>query len=685
MSRLSAVALVIVAGLAVLAGWRCLLAGGSEPEASTIGGTPATPVIILASSDANEWLLLERAAGAAFRVGKLDELLARPTGIVPAGAILSSADHQMIHRWVVNGGRLVTPHKDLLAGLGVQREQPVAINGVNFGPALERATWTAEIEVQGLGKGKILKSLTPVVAERGAIIVGEAVLGRGKILALALDPVEETRAGYELIPDLGRAIAGWTGAPPGPEREAAEVYVDPGSLSPAMKSNPQAVAGSLGGVRAAHVAAWHFGFRDPANDYDYAGLIEALHARGIAAYAWLEPPQVNLLMWEDRPECREKTATGRDAQVDWRFLIALEDERCFKLAWEQWTRVLAKFDWDGVNVAELYFEPTVKRDNFTPFHPSALTRFGGDPDADPERFLDFRTTLATELNARMLAGIRALPRGAELDLQLTIIDDALDPEKARAVGSDVAGLAVVARDFGASLQLEDPYTAWAASPLRYEKVAERMAALLPTGQAFIDINIVVREAGFPTATATGAEFDLAVATASRVSGRVALFSLSTVATVDMLNLPGAMAANAETLDTGLRAPFSVTAIAPEGDAFGLLSVDGVPWPAGPGRAVVPGGEHRLEWSRGAPAGPALLRLTGEIGSATVEPNALEVSYFSRARAYMVVDREPQRMVIDGVEAAIAAARNPEGGYTLRLPSGTHRVRVETVAAGAGAN
>ncbi len=682
MSRLSAIALVVIAGLAILAGWRCLLAGDGDPELPPIGGAPQTPVIILASSDANEWLLLERAAGAAFRVGKLDELLARPTGIVPARAILTPADHQMIHRWVANGGRLVTPHRDLLAGLGVQRESPVTVNGVNFGPALERATWTAAIEVQGLRKGTNLKSLAPVVAEGGAILVGEAVLGRGSILALAFDPMEETRSGYELIPDLGRTVAGWTAAPPGPERAAAEVYVDPGSLSPAMKANPEAVAASLGGVRAAHVAAWHFGFRDPANDYDYAGLIDALHARGIAAYAWLEPPQVNLLMWEDRPECREKTATGRDAQVDWRYLIALEDERCFKLAWDQWTRVLTKFDWDGVNVAELYFEPTVKRDNFTPFHPSALTRFGGDPDADPEQFLDFRSTLATELNARMLAGIRALPRGPELDLQLTIIDDTLDPAKARAVGSDVTGLAVVARDFGASLQLEDPYTAWAASPLRYEQVVERLPSLMPAGQAFIDINIVVREAGFPTATATGAEFDLAVATASRVNGRVAVFSLSTLATVDMLHLSGAMAASTETLDTGLRAAFAVTAIAPEGDGFGLLSVDGVPWPAAAGRAIIPGGEHRLEWSRGVPAGPALLRLTGEVGSATVEANALEVSYFSRARAYMVVDREPVRVSIDGVEAAITATRNPEGGYTLRLPAGTHSVRVETTAAGA---
>ncbi|MCL4232020.1 MAG: hypothetical protein KJ053_10585 [Dehalococcoidia bacterium] len=677
MIRLAGLALALVVAASLLVGWRCFLQDGGEPGPSTTFGPPTTPVIILSAPDAGDWLLLQRATGAAFRVGKLDELLARPTGIVPAGATLTSADHQMIHRWVDSGGRLVSAHRDLLAGLGVERAGVVTVGGVTFGPASERATWPVPADVAGLRKGRILKSWAPLLTEQGAVLAAEAVLGKGSILAFAFDPVADSLAGYELIPDLGRTVAAWTGAPPGPQREAAEVYVDPGSLSPELKKDPDAVAASLDGVRAAHIAAWHFGFRDPANDYDYTGLIKALHARGIAAYAWLEPPYVNLLLWEDHPECREKTATGRDAQVDWRALIALEDERCFALAWEQWTTVLTAHDWDGVNVAELYFEPAIHRENFTPFHPSALKRFAGNPDAAPEQFLDFRIDLAIELNSRMLAGVRALPGGADFDLQMTIIDDTIDPVHARAVGSDVSRLAVVARDHGASLQLEDPYTTWASSPLRYEKISSRLASLLPAGQAFIDINIVPREAGLPTAAATAGEFELAVAAASRASGRVAVFSVSTVAASDRGQLAGAMAATADTLDTGLRSSFAVVARSPGGAADGLLKVDGSQWPAAAGRAIIPGGEHRLEWAPGAPVGPALLRFTAELGSASVEASALQAEYFSRSRAYLVVDRAPQHVTVDGVETAVAVISNPDGGYTLRLPSGLHTVRIET--------
>ena len=108
MIRLAGLALALVVAASLLVGWRCFLQDGGEPGPSTTFGPPTTPVIILSAPDAGDWLLLQRATGAAFRVGKLDELLARPTGIVPAGATLTSADHQMIHRWVDSGGRLVS-------------------------------------------------------------------------------------------------------------------------------------------------------------------------------------------------------------------------------------------------------------------------------------------------------------------------------------------------------------------------------------------------------------------------------------------------------------------------------------------------------------------------------------------------------------------------------------------------
>jgi len=192
-----------------------------------------------------------------------------------------------------------------------------------------------------------------------------------------------------------------------------------------------------------------------------------LHARGIQAYAWLEPPMVGLGLWAAHPECREKTRSGRDAVVDWRSLIALESPACFELAWRVWSGLLKDFDWDGVNVAELYFE-TGDANRETPFHPSALAEFGGDPSKDPSGFADWRTREVTLLNRELVTRVRALR--PELDVELTVIDDQLDPALGRGVGSDVRALAQVAGETGATLQVEDPFTTWAQGPVAVRTV-----------------------------------------------------------------------------------------------------------------------------------------------------------------------------------------------------------------------
>jgi len=317
----------------------------------------------------------------------------------------------------------------------------------------------------------------------------------GGVLALATDPVGTGREGWELFPTAGRLVGAWSGAAPGPRRTGTEVYLDPGGLHGELKGDPEALATRLAGARTVHVAGWNFDFVDPAADYDYATLIDALHRRGVLVYAWLEPPFVTRRLWDDHPECRERTATGREAMVDWRRLIALEDTACMALATAAWDRLLTRFDWDGVNVAELYFEPDVNRDDHTPFHPSALARFGRDPAADPTGFAAFRTDLVVDLNRAVLAHLNGLPRARDLGFQLTVIDDSLDPALAAKVGSDNRRLATVASEGGASLQVEDPYSVLGTSPLRYERLAGRAAELGPPNSASVNLTVVDRQAG----------------------------------------------------------------------------------------------------------------------------------------------------------------------------------------------
>jgi len=665
--------LVFVGGFVAIGAASC----GNEGSPALVL-TPNQPLLVLSAPDAEAWVRLERASGVAARVGTLDELVGRTDAIVPAGAKLTSADHYRIHQWVAQGGRLVSPHDDLLAGLGFARAGAQKITQVQLSDGSNLvAQWPDGYRLKGLTPGKSLKAITPLVTSDGAVIVAEAPVGKGAVYGIAIDLMADGKAGFEFLPALGRDVAAWTKAPPGPERDALEIYLDPGSLPDDLKHDPEKLAASLAGVHAVQIAGWNFNFRDPANDYDYAGLIAALHARGILAFAWLEPPFVNLLMWEDHPECREKTATGRDAMVDWRALMALEDPKCFDLAWKQWEVVLNKFDWDGVNIAELYFEPDIKQDNFTPFHPSALARFGGEPSKEFERFRAFRKDLVVELNQKLLGRLNGLPPAKELAFQLTVIDDRLDPVHGDAVGSDVARLAEVAKAGGASLQVEDPFTTWEEGPLRYLKLGPLITPLLPKGKVFIDINVVPRENARPTSAMTAGELDLAAMAAGSAGMRLAVFSVATVPARDLVHLEGALAGSAETLDTGVKAPATLVVRSPAGATDTRLKVDGVQWPASAGRALVPAGEHRLEWSAEPAAGPALLRLGAELGTASVGTDALSFSYDAPGRSYAVIDREPLAMRLDGVDTDLTVLARPEGGWVIVLPGGTHEVAVTT--------
>ena len=61
-------------------------------------------------------------------------------------------------------------------------------------------------------------------------------------------------------------------------------------------------------------------------------LIEACHREGILVYAWFELPHVSERFWQDHPEWREKTASGKDGQVGWRFSMNLQNPAAYRAA-----------------------------------------------------------------------------------------------------------------------------------------------------------------------------------------------------------------------------------------------------------------------------------------------------------------------------------------------------------------
>jgi hypothetical protein len=652
----------VVALVAALAG-----CGGSSTHASS-----GLPVVVLQSPDAPSWVRLMRSVGYSVREGDLKSMLGRSGGIVPGDATLSDSDRSKIVDWVGKGGRLATAQSALIAAFGIERGKSLSLDAVTMKELGGKAAWLTPLSVQPL-VGKGLDELASPVTGAGAVMASKHS-GSGVVVVFAVDPAGDGRQGYELLPEAASIVGDELAAPVGPRAQSAQVFVDPGGLPKSLASDPKRIATLLSeaGARVAEIAAWNYDFNDPANDTDYKSLIDALHARGILAYAWLEPPYVTLRLWQDHPECREKTKTGREAIVDWRSLIALEDPGCFALATESWTRILTRYRWDGVDMAELYFEPDVLDRNFTPFSASALAQFGGDPAKDPQGFLRFRTNLVTKLNEKVLHFVSSLPNASHLGLELTVIDDTLDPTLGEGVGSDVAALAGVARHAGATLVVEDPHSAWSDGPLRYDKLGPHVASLMPPQGALLDVNVVPRYGDpKPTTQMTGAELGLALGSATASLGKLGIYSLGTLPQQDLAQIPGSMAATTSTTDLGVYGRWTVAVTAPSPDE-GRLEVDGIDWPATKGHAVVPGGNHVLTWRKGDPTGPGLVSFTGELGTARVSKHRLTFSYDTRPDGLAVVTARPTALSVDGTPARLDVISGP-GGYAVRVPSGNHEV------------
>ena len=132
------------------------------------------------------------------------------------------------------------------------------------------------------------------------------------------------------------------------------------------------------GIGALHVAGWHYFESNPQYDEYLRQLIEACHRKAILVYVWLELPHVSEKFWADHPEWREKTALLQDAQLDWRKLMNLTNRDCFGAVSKGVQGLIERFDWDGVNLAELYFESLEGASNparFTPLNDDVREEF----------------------------------------------------------------------------------------------------------------------------------------------------------------------------------------------------------------------------------------------------------------------------------------------------------------------
>lgn len=473
--------------------------------------------------------------------------------------------------------------------------------------------------------------------------------------------------GFERYPYLIQAL-GALGAAPLAEARDLWVFFD---SSYRLRADPEFLAKRwrAGGVSALHVAAWHYWEPDPQRDQYLRNLIEACHRNAILVYAWIEFPHVSERFWEDHPEWREKTGTLQDAHLDWRKLMNLFNEDCAAAVARGLDQLTARFDWDGLNLGELYFESlegAASPARFTPFNEDVREAFKRAEDVDPvalfdaknasklRLFLDFRAALAHRLQVEWLDRLVALKQTKpHLDLVLTHIDDRFDLSMRDKLGADAARLLPEAEKRGVTFLIEDPATVWHLGPERYAEIGRRYLPLTRKPELLaIDLNIVERyQDVYPTKQQTGMEFLQLVHRAAVAFPRVALYFENSIAGVDWPWLAGAASAprtlrvSGETVEieagreTALRWP-------------GCAQVNGQRWPAGnEERILLPAGRSVVERCEG-PAGRVLLDFNGRIISVKESGSGLSIEYESKTRAI---------------------ARTAKG--TRLLPAGRHRVEL----------
>ena len=512
--------------------------------------------------------------------------------------------------------------------------------------------------------------------------------GAGAILWVATSPGAH---GYERFPYLLHALADLGLAPPFRSRRlwaffdsSYRLRADLEYLAPRWRQ---------AGIAALHVAAWHTFEPDPQPDAWLRHLIDVCHRNGILVYAWFELPHVSERFWLDHPAWREKTALLQDAHLDWRRLMNLANPDCFRAVSKGVGELLGRFDWDGVNLAELYFESLEGASNparFTPLNDDVRREFrqarGFDPlelfqppappnSARLRQFLDFRAELARRIQSQWIAEIESYRgRRPGLDLVLTHVDDRFDPGMRDAIGADAARLLPQLERHDFTFLVEDPATVWNLGPQRYPEIARRYQPLTHrTAALAIDINVVERyQDVYPTKQQTGAELFQLVSLASRSFNRVALYFENSIAPLDRALLPAAASEVSRVQVTGGK----LTVDSPHGAGVawdGPALVDGAPWPAADGATVwLPSGSHLIE-KAATPAAVRLIDFNGDLQSAALRPSGLEFTYASASRALAVLDKRPARLVIDGSPAPLEPLAAGPARFALSLPRGQHLV------------
>ncbi len=426
--------------------------------------------------------------------------------------------------------------------------------------------------------------------------------GKGKILYINSRFDSHSQQGYSNYPYFIEYVRRFFQLRPIIRREQLEIFFDPGfrhlysieNLIHSWVSN---------GIRIVHVAGWH---QYPKYTYDYARLIRLAHANGILVYAWLEPPQVSQMFWNNHPEWREKNVYGDDAKPAWRYPVALTDNQCIKAVIKEYQSFLESYDWDGVNLAELYFESGRGFEEpklFTPAHPSARLelkrKYGIDLKAAfdslspsywktnaevKNAIIHYRIQKLQEIHETLLSMFSEIANTKPgFQIIVTALDNLGSPELREQFGVDMHSILNLQKRYKFTLQVEDPQARWSSDPLRYIEMGKQYSQLIDSSKLMLDLNILNfrnKDAiiPFPTLIQTGTESFHLIRAASLGASRFTIYSEASVNPQDLSMFSYALASNVHYhfTESGITtaAPYSFVLRLPKD--ITEITVDGTP-------------------------------------------------------------------------------------------------------------
>ncbi|MGA2987372.1 MAG: DUF2334 domain-containing protein [Terriglobia bacterium] len=635
--------------------------------------------------------------------------------VVPyaAGARLTDAQQRLVVRYLGSGGNVVADGAQAwLAkiGFGFSNLQMEVSSVTDPDHSDIQLTWRPEEHIKRFTAPEHVRELMDD-NDSGQPVALAGSFGAGHFVYLAASLDNFTNEGTSHYPYFPFYLSTTFGAPTSLRSRHIEVYFDP-AYRPGADLNRLATIWHRAGISRVHVVAWDF-YRQSQNSFPYDEFVRACHRSGIAVYAWIVFPMVTPKMWDEHPEWREKTATGADGNVGWRFSLNFQDPDCFQAAMEWAKDLLNSSDWDGVDIAELNFDADFKDylrpDKFVPmndivradfkkkagFDPKDLFRPGSphyyktDPAA-MARFQKYREDIVVDWHRRILAELEPLCEKRRMEVIVTMFDSLHDDYVRPAMGVDSPRIVALMREFPFMLEVEDPAQFWMASPERYRRFAATYLKLVPDRRRLMfDVNVVdnrdITNTNLPSKTATGTELALTLLSAASASGRVAVYSENSVSPQDwdliqmVMNRPASIGGGKTSMDVNAATSLELV---PADDP--LYYIDGRLWPAvSPDGVVMPTGEHSISTERSwwhfldtEEFQARILSCTADLAEAQADATGLTFRYRSAGRAVFVINQQPNEILVDGTATTLPTV--PSGrNWAVDFPGGDHIIRVTT--------